>query len=377
MAGESPGARRHQQKRNGRRELPFNEQRSSNKYYKSKQISAITPARSDKKGRPGTPPKPNPTPKLGRHSDIPQTADKKYYSGLPQAPTLQQIQAAERKKGKKVSALPSRKRAAATQRTDGVLCILEKEDVREVMSQLPNQLDGTTLVIEVGSKELLRRARTALDLMVTREEISEDEARDVQFSLVQSEAPAIDLSKPPEPTSTVSADADDEPITNIDDVLSGKVDLGDDDGPSTAPQDVVVEDGIDDANLGAADGADGADGAVASDDDEEEEDADDDGEEDADDDDDDAPAEASTEDAVADSVLDPDHVSDEPEAPVLPIRSEHGDVESSDDEAAPPSATHSGDMEDSGAVSVIAPQEEQASKPKRRSRRSGRGSDRD
>lgn len=354
MAGESPGAKRHQQqKKTGRREIPFNEQRSSDKYYKSKQKSVIGTTMSDRKGRPGDPVKPIPTPKLGRSSDIPTTADKKYYAPQPQAPTVQQIQAEARKRSKlpgKASKLPSKLPRGISAHDE--LRIDSREDVQPVMDALLERLDGTPITVYLSSKKLSMRARTALDLMVTREQISEDQARDVQFTVVESVAaqtvPSFDFSAPPPmPSETVSADADDDEGFCVDplDVLSGKVNL-DDEKIDTTPHDVtVVDDSVDPPEEEAAD-------------------------DDDDDDDDDAPAEeAATDDDVAASILDPEQAVKLDEPPVMPIRETVAETEDA------PSETEQGDMESSGAINVIGtePEPEETAKPRRRSKRSGRG----
>lgn len=364
MAGESPGARRHQQKRNGKREIPFHENRSANKYYKSKDVSVIgAQMGGDRKGRGKTPPKPNATKKMVS-SDLVQSADRKYYGALPQAPTLQQIQAADRKKlgkGKAAQVAAVRgKRQARPPAVSGVsMRIEDKADIHDLMDQLPDLLDGNPYVIEVASKELLRRARAKLDIMVTSERLSEELARDVKISLAEDAevAPKLDLSKPPEPT--ISAEADDDFIDDPLAVLSGEVDLGDDDGPSTEP--VAATEIVDDDEPPVGHicpvGHPGAQGYVGEP-----------GEEGpASTDDDDGPASAA-------DFLDPATESpvDAEQPPVL-----DGEVDTDDDGPAAEAP-----MEDT-AISVVAPQvamegqHEPVKKAgkKKKARRSGRGAD--
>jgi hypothetical protein len=207
MAGETPRANKAQQQR---RKLSYNDDRSTGKYYASGNPSVVNNTPADTNGRPGEQPQAhaNNTAKQDERS-----ADKKYYANpVPPAPTAQQAARARQTPGK--APLPANRQQQPRQKQQpqyagvpGVYTIREVAHIAPVMRLLPSALTGSAIVIEVpdDKPEVLRRARAALDMLVTREEITEDQARDVRFSkrsFVVKEAaaaPAIDFSKPPEP----------------------------------------------------------------------------------------------------------------------------------------------------------------------------------
>ena len=212
MAGETPRANDRDKKKKEKRKLNWQNDRSTDKYYGSGEPSAVQRSRADTVGRPGSRPKPIPV-NTSRADE--RNADKKYYAnpavpGNAPAPL-------------RVSTNPRASKAASP--ASSRVTIHAAADVNVTLTSLIASLQNDTpVVVEVVGSDILRRARAKLDLMVTGETITEDQARNVSFVKIEA-GPVLDLSKPPVPAATVSIDA--EPEINLDDVLNGKTDVSD------------------------------------------------------------------------------------------------------------------------------------------------------
>ncbi len=246
MAGETPGASRAGKQRT---RLKFGDDKGTGKYYASNQPSVINNTQADSRGRIGSKPQPiaTPQPKLDERS-----ADKKYYAS-PSAPK------GTRPPQRRLLGAPV-ELAQETQDNVAALKIERDSEVNPVMDEVVRRLSGgeAKVIVTVAEGSPSRRARTKLDSLVTRQILTEEQARDVTFSKlpVKERPPKAErlanmameqsietlLAAPPTPTATKSLD-DDEPL-DIDSILSG-------DGASledvvdTTPQNVaeaVVED---------------------------------------------------------------------------------------------------------------------------------------
>lgn len=240
MAGETPDASRigkqRQQKKTGRR-LTHLDEKKTDKYYASGQKSVINNSPSDSRGGVNAVPQAN---NVGFGPLDERSADKKYYKER-QLPSQKPV---ARHLAKAMAAQQSPMQAQAVSQ----LMIRVGLDVNPVMDEVVRRLqNGETNVIVGVAQALVRRARTKLETLVTRELITEDQGRDVQFSKLvgELETPAVDLSQPPAiPTETVETESNESDV-DIDSILSGETTL--DDGPSTAPQD-YLEDTVDDVD---------------------------------------------------------------------------------------------------------------------------------
>lgn len=181
-----------------RRKLPWRDDRSTNKYYASNDTSAIqgNNVASDSTLKPGEAPKPNVT-GAKMHRDE-RSADKKYYgNAAPAAPTAQQIAkgqlgAAPRLGGaaKQASNAPQKRRQAALS-PNANLTVTETNEVNGVMlgviAALESGVSPVVVYVESGNAQLLRRTRAALEMLVTREQITEEQFHDVRLSYTPSD----------------------------------------------------------------------------------------------------------------------------------------------------------------------------------------------
>lgn len=240
MAGETPGASNAGKKR---KRLNFGDDKSTGKYYASANPSAITNSIGDSRGRIGSKPQPIPTPnpKLDERS-----ADKKYYA----SPTAPKGKPPERRQlGAPVEQTPAIQERLAS------LTITRDSEVNQVMDEAVRRLHDSNekVVVTVADGSPLRRAMTKRDSLVTRQLITEDQARDIVFSKLpvkerpskaERQAAAAEqtieslLASPPVPSGTTSLD-DEEPL-DIDAILSGAAPI--EKTVDTTPQNVTEVD---------------------------------------------------------------------------------------------------------------------------------------
>lgn len=254
MAGETPGAAKARRSKVG-----WNEDRSTNKVYASGNVSALGDARTvaDSTLKPGQEPTPALNTPTVRADD--KSADKYYAEGgsnraRPAAGTRrpQPTPAV-----KKLGPPPALGRPARPPFT-----ILDVTDVNPVVRDAVARVkegQEVTVTVRAGAADLLRRARTAVELAVTREDITEDQGRDIRFGYAAAPA-APPPPAPPAPPPAPKAPEDD-PLA----FLAGDIDA--DEEVDTTPQDVQEVDTTNDPApaapepAAAAEDDDGADNA--------------------------------------------------------------------------------------------------------------------
>lgn len=192
MASELPKAPKAKSKR---RPLRWQDDHSTDKIYASGTASVIgTQTASDSIARPGNAPAPIPTP-VQRADD--RSADKYYAQGGS---------GRTRVAGQKKAANPllPQSRTVPVRVTATELSVQKPEDVFLVLEDATDRLNGgaTGLVIAIpaGRSDLLKRLRAGLDLLVTRQRITEDQSREVRLSYTQ---PAITVASTKETTAEV------------------------------------------------------------------------------------------------------------------------------------------------------------------------------
>lgn len=213
MAGETPNAHKQQQQR---KKLNWNEDRSTNKIYASGDRSAIGGGTvSDSVLKPGQKPVANPTP-TQKADD--KSADKYYANGGSDRRKFGKPQAAKLGGPPKLGVSQPRPKAAPA-----ATVINSKEDINPVLegvvTRLKDGVTGVVVSVAAGNNDLLKRTRAAMDLLVTRETITEDEYREVRLSY----EPAAAKAAPPAPSGEAAADE----AVDVDpaDFLSGKSDV--------------------------------------------------------------------------------------------------------------------------------------------------------
>jgi hypothetical protein len=175
VAGETPGAAN----AGKRRKLPWNDDKSTNKIYASGDISALGdqtvggpawagPAAA-REGGPG---------KRGPSQNTPNQSTDKYYRAQTTAPAAG-VPA-------KLAALPPispRRGRPQPAAFDGLVVRSVADVAPAVQAAINAAADGGfgQVAIAAGRTDFMRRARAALDLAVTREELTEDQARDVKL----------------------------------------------------------------------------------------------------------------------------------------------------------------------------------------------------
>jgi len=186
VAGETPSA--HEASR--RRRLRWQDDKSTDKIYASGNRSAVGNQSPSEQRSGGTV---NPTQKADDKS-----ADKYYAEG---GSDRRKVTAARKALGPppKLALKPGPREPAPRARTDGPLEVTEPSQINGVMAAVVSRLQSgeANIVVSVqkGNTPLLNRVRVALDMLVTRETITEDQARDVRLSYT---APAASF-PPPEP----------------------------------------------------------------------------------------------------------------------------------------------------------------------------------
>jgi len=184
MAGETPNAANSR-----RRPTNWNDDRNTNKYYASAQTSVM-------EGRTGGDAVVNPqTPQMRPQGADIRTTDK-YYASMPSAPTAQQIAQAAKKPGKAPPVMGTARQVAHAQASHPLM-ILSKDEINVVLGNAIDQVRSHGLAVVDVAEDLVTRARTALDLMITRQSLTEDEGRAIQFSkLVADPMPATTVRVP-------------------------------------------------------------------------------------------------------------------------------------------------------------------------------------
>lgn len=213
MAGETPGgARRAQtpqtpaQKQLEAERRARLDQRDTNKTYGSGNVSAISGQTiSDTTLKPGEAPKPVPERKVNR---LDERSTDKIYASAPLAPTPQQAARGQTSRGElrplpvpgqlpRRMALPARPATkGSTSQTHtpphigrpgaGKFEIAQASDVNGVMAAVieacNNGAESVTLLISDRDPNLLRRARAAVEQLVTREAITEESYHNIKFA---------------------------------------------------------------------------------------------------------------------------------------------------------------------------------------------------
>lgn len=181
MAGETPGAHN----ANRRRKLNWNDDKSTNKIYASGDISALGDQTvADSTMKPGQTPVANPTPTL-RADD--KSADKYYANGGSSRVRGPQVAAGQKKLGPPPAlGVAAPKPRSAPYNPNATLVVRSKYEVNGVMAELVNRLNGgatgQVVYVPAGENQLLKRARAALEMLVTREVITEEQYHDVRLS---------------------------------------------------------------------------------------------------------------------------------------------------------------------------------------------------
>jgi hypothetical protein len=178
MAGETPGAGRHN--KDQRRKLGWKDDRSTNKYYASGQDSTVSGRRTaaDSSLKPGETPVPRPAPRPLRRADD-RSTDKYYADQMPQGPAARQPGVPPG-----VAARPVQQTLSRASGDD--LVVTEPHEVNGAMGEVVERLNSgqspVVLFVARGNTALLRRTRAALEQLVTREIISEEQYHDVRLS---------------------------------------------------------------------------------------------------------------------------------------------------------------------------------------------------
>lgn len=239
MAGETPGA--HNACSN-RRPLRWQDDRSTNKIYASGSTSALGAGRtvSDSVLKPGDQPAAVPTPRLKTDD---KSADKYYANGGSDRVRGPQQAAAEKaaRRGLAVPAAAPVLGVAGRRPAVTTLSVRTKEDVRTVLDALVPRLQsgetGLVVTVAAGASNLLHRTRSALDLLVTREVITEDQYREVRLSYEPAAAEKVALAAAvgvPATTATVRTE-DNEDVADPLAFLSGDTPDPDDQVVDTSP----------------------------------------------------------------------------------------------------------------------------------------------
>lgn len=239
MAGETPGAAN----ANKRRKLNWNEDKNTNKVYASGDISALgdQSVADSVRRTAGEQPLGVPTPAF-RADD--KSADKYYANGGSGRVRGPQVAAGQKKLG---PAPQLGQPARPKQVTSRHIVIADKDQIAAALESVVDRLKGgerpVPVYIKKGENQVLKRTRAALDMLVTRETITEDEYRDVRLSYELDEAVAavaaklgevvvektvnVDEADAVDPLAFLNSDADDEKV-DVEAVAPVAVDTADD-----------------------------------------------------------------------------------------------------------------------------------------------------
>jgi len=264
LASELPGGQRRRRPAVDRTRV-----RTADEYYKSGDVSAVQGGNTaaDSTLKPGQAPVPAAARRKPASDRSRVRSADEYYKAQDQAPTAEQIRAGQVRDPRRLGpppqlgapqALPAKQpRLPKPGRQRPELLITQADEINGVMQEVVSRLSmgeqRVIVYVAKGQVPLLRRARTNLELLVTREVITEDQARDVTFSYEQGEEAkkAIDAKLGAAPTfesqPTVSVDAKKAADTEIDPLafLNGEGDDPDDpkiDVSPVAEQDQVEVD---------------------------------------------------------------------------------------------------------------------------------------
>lgn len=196
--------------------------RSTDKTYRSADVSTVKPTMSDGRAAGAVP-----TPRK-----VDDRSTDKYYADLTQPKPA--VASKPVRGGRTMADLTRQtRRAPAAPPAIAGHYIGSRADVSRIVegAAVAAADQPVTVMIKGGDSDLLRRARTHLDLLVTRDSVTEEVARDIKFAYV-----GIDLASPPVVTKTKKADV---PVDDIDAFLLPGNDSGDDDGMvDTTPTEV-------------------------------------------------------------------------------------------------------------------------------------------
>ena len=252
MAGELPGAGDARDRKKltqaSKRPLRWQDDKSTDKIYKSKNISALDQSRTvaDSTLKPGQEPAAIPTPTLKTDD---KSADKYYANGGSQRARGPAVAKKEQAGLKPPAVTPQlgvkRPEPKKSLKSALGLTVHSKEDIDGVMDSVVAQLgDGNQHVVvyvKQGDSALLRRVRARLDSLVTREVITEDQYRDVRLSyeLAAGEQAAVaeklGAPVPAAPETAVNTDANEAATVDPLAFLNGEGDDPDDPVVDTSP----------------------------------------------------------------------------------------------------------------------------------------------
>lgn len=208
VAGETPGA----SNVNRRRKLNWNDDRSTDKVYKSGDISALgdQSAADTHRRQAGELPVAVPTPRLKADD---KSADKYYANGGSDRVRGVQAARAQQKLG------PAPKLGPTPKALPRANVLSDKGQIPAALDAVVDRLKGgdrpVVVYIQKGNNQVLKRTRAALDMLVTRERITEDEYRDVQLSYEPDAAEQAGIAAKlgvPQATTTVKTE-DNESVT--------------------------------------------------------------------------------------------------------------------------------------------------------------------
>ncbi len=236
MAGETPGANAHHQKR---RKLPWQDDRSTDKIYASGNPSALGDYRSVSDAQANG--VVNPT----QNADD-KSSDKYYAVG---GSSRRKVSAAAGTPRPKLGPPPKRTAPVLTPLTralkpptltNGGLFISDASAVngvlQDVIANLQSGQSPTVLYVKAGDNNLLKRTRAALEMLVTRAVITEDQYHDVRLSYEPGEKAKAEIdaeigAPAPADGPAISTDANED--ADLDAFLAG--DLTDESYVDTAP----------------------------------------------------------------------------------------------------------------------------------------------
>lgn len=199
MGSELPGGQRK------KRKVPWNDDRGTNKIYASGEISALGNNRtvSDSTLKPGEEP-----PIAGNATPTQKSDDKsadKYYAngGSSRKKTTQaglKKQKVDNKLGKAPTMAGPRNRPVPVD-PNAPLLIAIKENINGVLGSAIEKVKAggkVTVFVTKGDSQLLKRTRANLDLLVTREVLTEDEYREIRIAYTTDGTEEV--APPPVPT---------------------------------------------------------------------------------------------------------------------------------------------------------------------------------
>lgn len=271
MAGETPNAARSRDAQKAALRKRF-DTKTTDQYYRSGDVSALGRHHGggDSYGRPGDVPKPIPTPKL---SDNDKNADKYYQNNRKQSfpKSVGQLRPLQAKQQARQARRASRETLPA-----GYFNIDDRGAINGVLMDVCSYVSNdtpATVVVPHGDRKLMQRVRAAVDLLMTREVINEDQGTSIKLvygkaavaepsPTSQAPVPALAVLPlptifqqlgPPEPRGEVSVDEADELAAALDPaaVLAGDIDVSEkfDTTPLPVVEDTVAEDDEDADNL--------------------------------------------------------------------------------------------------------------------------------